>query len=157
MPSIFRSAQITAIYVPLLPLLSRESRQRIIKESGARILIYTSDRQIVIEDESIPVLSLDRHTSKIIHPMPPHLAALPSRHALMDLQGAFNMLPTSGSTGLAKLVVGRESSFVHRIQWMHEKWPFVAGKEMVLRRTPLAFVDSVWEIWGSLLSPSGTA
>ena len=34
---------------------------------------------------------------------------------------------------------------------MHEAMPFAEG-EMVLRRTPLGFVDSVWEVFGALLA-----
>ena len=59
-------------------------------------------------------------------------------------------------------VLGTERAFVYRIEWMLQAFPFgrAAGKEeeedeegeTVLRRTPLSFVDSVWEIWGALLS-----
>jgi non-ribosomal peptide synthetase component F len=69
-----------------------------------------------------------------------------------SLDGAFNILYTSGSSGPSKGVVGRERGFVYRIGWMHQAFPFIKDKELVLRRTPLAFVDSVWEIWGALLA-----
>ncbi|GAB5031567.1 amino acid adenylation domain protein [Nannochloropsis oceanica] len=79
-------------------------------------------------------------------PLPP---PQPPRSSLI---GAINILYTSGSTGRPKGVIGRESGFFYRIRWMHQAFPFVEGhEEVVLRRTPLTFVDSMWEIWGALL------
>ena len=73
-------------------------------------------------------------------------------------------------------VIGREAGALYRIDWMltdpgvdffssppspaandndddnDNDNDSVAAPVVVLRRTPLAFVDSVWEVWGALLA-----
>ncbi|HEY1479227.1 MAG TPA: amino acid adenylation domain-containing protein, partial [Gaiellales bacterium] len=57
---------------------------------------------------------------------------------------------TSGSTGRPKGVLGRQGGTVNRIAWGWRAHPF-GDREVVAQRTSLAFVDSVWEIFGPLL------
>ncbi len=53
-------------------------------------------------------------------------------------------------------VIGREAGFLYRLDWMLTAPPAgplaFSAADTVLRRTPLAFVDSVWEVWGALLA-----
>lgn len=52
-------------------------------------------------------------------------------------------------------VIGREAGALYRIDWMLTTpgLGFDEDKEaVVLRRTPLTFVDSVFELWGALLA-----
>jgi amino acid adenylation domain-containing protein len=57
---------------------------------------------------------------------------------------------TSGSTGVPKGVQGSHRAAVNRFEWMWRTYPFTAG-ETCCQKTPLGFVDSVWEIFGPLL------
>ncbi|MEW5925956.1 MAG: amino acid adenylation domain-containing protein [Gemmatimonadota bacterium] len=58
---------------------------------------------------------------------------------------------TSGSTGTPKGVLGTHRGIVNRLAWMWGAYPFAAG-EVCCQKTSLAFVDSVWEVFGPLLA-----
>jgi amino acid adenylation domain-containing protein len=57
---------------------------------------------------------------------------------------------TSGSTGVPKGVEGSHRAAINRFEWMWQAYPFCAS-EICCHKTPLGFVDSVWEIFGPLL------
>lgn len=57
---------------------------------------------------------------------------------------------TSGSTGTPKGVQGTHRASLNRFAWMWKRFPFIEG-ETCCQKTPLGFVDSVWEIFGPLL------
>ena len=140
-----------AIAVPL----RRSFRDEIAADAGLRLALVPrcDDEEVTFLPASLPVLrvglrgEVDDDETAALAPLPP---SAPPRCSLF---GALNILYTSGSTGPPKGVVGRESGFLYRIRWMHQAFPFAEGQEeVVLRRTPLTFVDSVWEIWGALLA-----
>jgi amino acid adenylation domain-containing protein len=58
---------------------------------------------------------------------------------------------TSGSTGSPKGVEGTHRATINRFEWMWRSYPFSEG-ECCCQKTPLGFVDSVWEIFGPLLA-----
>ncbi len=79
------------------------------------------------------------------------------------------VLYTSGSsTGIGKGVIGSHGATCTRLHWMWDAFPFSrnqskrgqsdtnAAWDIVVRKTPLVFVDSVWEIFGTLLSGKAT-
>ncbi len=57
---------------------------------------------------------------------------------------------TSGSTGKPKGVLGTHSGAINRFRWMWERYPFAEG-EVHAQKTSLNFLDSLWEIFGTLL------
>nr|BFE80820.1 hypothetical protein GCM10020093_034210 [Planobispora longispora] len=67
-----------------------------------------------------------------------------------DPDGAACVIYTSGSTGRPKGVVITGRSLVNRLAWMREAVPFRAG-EASCQKTPISFVDSLWELLGPLL------
>lgn len=140
-----------AIAVPL----RRSFRDEIVADAWVRLALVPrcESEDPASLPASLPILRLgprgevDADDAAALAPLPP---SAPPR---CNLIGALNILYTSGSTGPPKGVIGRESGFWHRIRWMNEAFPFAEGQEeVVLRRTPLTFVDSVWEIWGALLA-----
>ncbi len=68
----------------------------------------------------------------------------------MSPQNLAYMIYTSGSTGKPKGVMATHRATVNRFNWMWTKYPFEA-EEIVCQKTPVSFVDSVWEIFGALL------
>jgi len=60
------------------------------------------------------------------------------------------VIHTSGSTGLPKGVVGLHRGAVNRFAWMWRTYPF-GPEEACCQKTPLTFVDSIWEMFGPLL------
>jgi amino acid adenylation domain-containing protein len=64
--------------------------------------------------------------------------------------GVAYVIYTSGSTGRPKGVAGEHRQILNRLQWMWRKYPF-APHEIGCLKTPLTFVDSIWEALGPLL------
>jgi amino acid adenylation domain-containing protein len=60
------------------------------------------------------------------------------------------LLYTSGSTGRPKGVAAEHAQVLNRLGWMWRRYPFAPGEAGVVR-TPLSFVDSLWEMLGPLL------
>jgi amino acid adenylation domain-containing protein len=60
------------------------------------------------------------------------------------------VLYTSGSSGKPKAVVAEHGQLLNRLLWMWEEYPFQPG-EVACQRTPLTFIDSLWELLGPLL------
>lgn len=57
---------------------------------------------------------------------------------------------TSGSTGFPKGVILRTESLINRFEWMWKYYPF-ENNEICCQKTPIGFVDSLWEMFGPLL------
>jgi amino acid adenylation domain-containing protein len=56
---------------------------------------------------------------------------------------------TSGSTGTPKGVMVPHSGLRNRLEWVRRLFPFADG-EVVCQKTPLGFIDAIWEILGPL-------
>jgi amino acid adenylation domain-containing protein len=82
-------------------------------------------------------------------------AAGPEPVVLGPEEPAF-LIYTSGSTGRPKGVVAPLRQLLNRLHWMWSELPFAPG-EVQSARTPIGFIDSLWEVWGGLLAGVPTA
>jgi amino acid adenylation domain-containing protein len=64
--------------------------------------------------------------------------------------GLAYVIYTSGSTGRPKGVALEHAQVINRLHWMWREHPFAPG-EVACVRTPMSFVDSLWELLGGLL------
>ncbi|XP_034177001.2 nonribosomal peptide synthetase ebony isoform X2 [Osmia lignaria lignaria] len=61
------------------------------------------------------------------------------------------VLYTSGSTGTPKGVLLSHATVLNRLRWQWRELPYKSDEQYCIFKTSLTFVDSVSEIWGSLL------
>jgi nonribosomal peptide synthetase protein BlmIV len=81
------------------------------------------------------------------------IAACPAGDLRLPGRGdqAAYLVYTSGSTGRPKAVAGLHRGALGRARWMQRRYPVTPGEVCALR-TPVSFVDSVWETFGPLLA-----
>lgn len=73
----------------------------------------------------------------------------------MQGDGPAHVLFTSGSTGAPKGVETHHAQVLNRLRWMWRQFPF-GTNESVAFKTPISFVDSVWELLGGVLGGART-
>lgn len=131
-------------YVPLEPDHPQTRLTKIIEDSRTRFVL--THRSLANR------LPLDK-----VHPifMDTTIASLDDQNLANPLSEIHSDMPayliyTSGSTGGPKGVIGLHRGALNRMSWMWSQFPF-DPHEVCCQRTPLTFVDSVWEIFGPLL------
>ena len=131
--------QAGAAYVPLDLSHPRERTAGIIADAGIEIVLATGETRVA---DGTAVVQVSADGSWTVEPP---LAGLvwPGNLAYV--------IYTSGSTGRPKGVMGEHRAALNRFAWMWRARPFEAG-EICAVKTPLVFVDSIWEIFGPLLA-----
>ncbi len=116
-----------------------------IEDSGARVLLNGSS---LSEPFDTPILQLE----DIFAAQPPvsDTVSLPGSRVLTP-DSLANIIYTSGSTGRPKGVRALHRGALNRFAWMWREMPF-GDDEVMVQKTALSFVDSVWEIFGPLLA-----
>ena len=126
-------------YVPISVNTPDERLEYILKESNAKLLFASHPPRIntsveVILDLQKEIFSLENKSFS-----EPHYAS--------DL--AF-IIYTSGSTGIPKGVLCDHRSVINRLNWNWHHYPFENDAVCCLQSN-LTFVDSTWDIFGTLL------
>ncbi|WP_280368854.1 amino acid adenylation domain-containing protein, partial [Nocardia abscessus] len=138
-------------YLPLDPSLPYERLSMLLEMSGALHVIEstaTAGKVAITTDTDRRVFRLDAD-GDLLGPFASDSA--PIRDARLRPENAAYIMYTSGSTGVPKAVVGTHHSTVNRLRWMWREFSFASGETMC-QKTSLAFVDSVWELFGPLLA-----
>jgi amino acid adenylation domain-containing protein len=128
-----------AAYVPIDPGYPKERIRFVIDDADAKAVVTIAAYRkkarfaelLVLDEAPLP----DR-------PLPPL--------ALSPLDLAY-LVYTSGSTGRPKGVMGTHEATMNRFAWMWRQFHF-AENEFTCLKTAMAFVDSVWEMFGPLLA-----
>ncbi|MBX3084838.1 MAG: amino acid adenylation domain-containing protein [Anaerolineae bacterium] len=131
-------------YVPLDPAYPFNRRALIIKTAEIQYVITLQALADSLPEADLTLIRLDADADQIArHPVenPPY--------RLTPDQLAY-VLFTSGSTGVPKGVMGHQRGIILRLAWMWSGYPFTAN-EVGAVKTSINFVDSLWELYGSLL------
>jgi amino acid adenylation domain-containing protein len=131
-------------YVPLDPAYPKDRLDYMVNDAGLKVLLSQerlvprlplNQAQIVCLENWI-ALAGESQEDLSVQVTPDNLAYV---------------IYTSGSMGKPKGVSATHRGAVNRFAWMWKTYPFGA-QEVCCARTSLSFVDSVWEIFGPLLS-----
>jgi amino acid adenylation domain-containing protein len=127
-------------YVPLDPSWPRARLEFLIEDCGARI---------IVTDGRAPISALEGRILLNTGTQIPESSTLPEPPRRCPA-GAAYVLYTSGSTGSSKGAVGHHRGTLNRLQWMWSEFPF-RDDDVMVQKAPLAFGDSIWEMFGGLL------
>ncbi|WP_217562689.1 non-ribosomal peptide synthetase [Paenibacillus sp. GbtcB18] len=136
------------VYVPIDPAFPDERIRFLVEDSRAEwILTSGENMQRWMEVESVyrRLLDVEEAAGERRNE---EAARIPERRR--DARSSAYLIYTSGSTGHPKGVSGTHSNTLNRFRWMWDEYPF-EQEELCCHKTPLSFVDSVWEIFGPLL------
>lgn len=136
-------------YVPLNPAFPRDRLAYIVEDAGLGVLIcdkrslgsLPQDRAHIVKLEDLELADSEPGSNLGIKVRPDTLAYI---------------IYTSGSTGKPKGVAVEHRQLLNRLYWMWDAYPF-ARDEVACHKTALSFVDSLWELLGSLLQGVPTA
>jgi surfactin family lipopeptide synthetase A len=129
-------------YLPLDPAYPQQRLAFMLAD--ARVSFVICHQSFVDRFDKMTVVCLDADWHQITQASPENPVSETTTENLAYV------IYTSGSTGKPKGVLGLHKGAVNRFHWMWETYPFTEG-EVCCQKTSLNFVDSVWEIFGSLL------
>lgn len=138
-----------AAYLPLEPGSPPQRVRHILLEARPALVITTQEEEGVFSGCGVDVTTVAglRAAAAGTQDIPLETATIPHGEDPIEI-----ILYTSGSTGLSKGVRIRNSSCLNRLQWGWRQFPFSASERVCVFKTALTFVDSVPELWGSLLA-----
>ncbi len=131
-------------YLPLDPAYPSEWLNFILEDAGAFALITDSKYVDRFKNNPSKTILLDAASAEIAGKDPASL------HSSISPNSLAYCIYTSGSTGKPKGVAVEHRQVLNRLRWMKDAYPLVEG-EIMCQRTPLNFVDSLWELLGPLL------
>jgi len=131
-------------YVPLDPSYPSQRLQFMINDSGAAILITTSEFIRNFINYNGHALLVDQEWNKILK-----VKICNQRYLTSNTNLAY-VIYTSGSTGTPKGVAIEHRSLINHMAWMLNNYEF-NDCDRILQKTPISFDASVWEFYLPLL------
>jgi amino acid adenylation domain-containing protein len=134
-----------ASYVPLDPTYPVERLRFLVEDASLSITVTHSSIKDGLPDSAHNLVALDIDSND--------LSCRPTANPSIPVSSdqRVYIIYTSGSTGIPKGVEGTHRASMNRFVWMWQTYPFKPG-EVCCQKTNLGFVDSVWEIFGPLLT-----
>ncbi|MDY7095144.1 MAG: amino acid adenylation domain-containing protein [Acidobacteriota bacterium] len=140
------------VYLPLDPEHPPERSRRVLDDSGTRVMLTATEELPPELGAGLRILSLAPPTAG---GSGPSLSAASEPVGIHDLDRVTHLIYTSGSTGRPKGVAGTQRQLLARLGWVWRAHPFAAGpsgeQEVCAQKTPMSFVDSLWELLGAVL------
>lgn len=130
-------------YLPLDPAYPSSRLTFMLDDVKPRVLI-TRERFVPLVSGHQTTIFVDSEAESISHEETANLAGSTSTDQIAYV------IYTSGSTGRPKGVAVEHRQVLNRLAWMWDVYPFDPG-EVGCQKTPLNFVDSIWELLGPLL------
>jgi amino acid adenylation domain-containing protein len=128
-----------AVYLPLDPTYPRDRLAFMQSDAAAHVVIACApEADWFAGTRSVGLDGLDED------PLPS--LALPAP----DAEAPAFIMYTSGSTGTPKGIVAPHRQLLNRLDWLDREQPLGLG-EVGCQKTPLSFIDSIWELVGPLL------
>jgi amino acid adenylation domain-containing protein/non-ribosomal peptide synthase protein (TIGR01720 family) len=130
-----------AAYLPLDPDYPIERLLFMLNDGKAEILLTIRKLRSLFEDVEQTIIYLEESNFD-----------LPTTDLLVPVS-TFNLAYisyTSGSTGKPKGVMCDHQGVINRLYWAWQTYPF-KSKEVCCLQSSIAFVDSTWDIFGTLL------
>jgi len=125
-------------YVPLDVAYPQQSVAYMVRDSGARVILTTSNLRPRLPPDTCEVLFMDGEEIATSSP-----ERLPSKGNPEDLA---YLIYTSGSTGKPRGVEVRHQSLLNLVSW-HQQEYAVTPNDRATQVAGFAFDASVWEIW----------
>ena len=138
-----------AAYVPIDPGYPLDRIRLILDDAGVSGVVTISKTKDRLPEDASNIVLLDDNLSAFDNTDTEALRAAAELPATLSSDIAY-VIYTSGSTGTPKGVQGTHRASMNRFAWMWTTYPFHTG-EVCCQKTSLAFVDSIWEIFGPLL------
>jgi len=140
-----------SLYVPLDPAWPEDRLRWVLKDAGIAYTLTDDDNAQILKSLEMPFAILDIDSDTFISDyVSTDISAITARTNHIDTSDSAYLMYTSGTTGKPKGVVGSHNAIENRFQWMWKNYPFADG-EIACQKTPVVFVDSVWEMFGPLL------
>ncbi len=138
--AVVAAVKLGAVSAAIDPTHPSAHRQRILMDTRASVFLFHTAHAPTSEFAGTAIAIED--IGDAVHPDLPTAPQGPD-----DI---YNLVYTSGTTGLPKGVLIPYRALQNRLEWMWNAYPWQAGDVALLQKS-YAIVASSWEIWGSLL------
>jgi amino acid adenylation domain-containing protein len=136
-------------YLPLDPAYPQDRLNSIVEDSKAKVVLTRTETTGLFLSSVRHVVCLDAEGEAIRNESDSKLTPETTPATLAYV------IYTSGSTGRPKGVAVEHRQLLNRLAWMWQAYPFNPN-DVGCQKTPLSFVDSIWELLGPLLQGIST-